>query len=60
MLDSHLLAALAAPDLTGLPRQEVLYQRLKAAILDGRLPGGGYACRLRDNWQLTWQWPVTE
>ncbi|MBU3697007.1 PLP-dependent aminotransferase family protein [Dechloromonas sp.] len=40
MLDSHLLAALAAPDLTGLPRQELLYKRLKAAILDGRLPGG--------------------
>lgn len=40
MLDSHLLAALAVPDLTGLPRQEVLYQSLKAAILDGRLPGG--------------------
>lgn len=40
MLDSHLLAALAAPDPSGLPRQECLYQRLKAAILGGRLPGG--------------------
>lgn len=40
MSDSHLLAELARPDPEGRPRQECLYRRLKAAILDGRLPAG--------------------
>ncbi len=40
MLDSQLLADLAQPDPVRRPRQACLYRRLKAAILDGRLPGG--------------------